>query len=64
MLPTMFFPKRMPKKTAISPRILLARILINASLYSPERMSAIVSNAKDENVVKPPKKPVKRKARV
>ena len=49
-----FFPSMIPRKTAIKPRI----------LYSPVRISTIVSRAKEEKVVKPPKRPVNRKALV
>ena len=49
-----FFPSMIPRKTAIKPRILLASTL----------SSAIVSRAKEEKVVKPPKRPVNRKALV
>lgn len=44
--------------------MLLARILNKASLYSPVFMSDMVSSVKEENVVKPPNKPVKRNIRV
>lgn len=44
--------------------MLLAKILINASLYSPVLIKVRVSNVKDENVVNPPNNPVKRNARV
>ena len=53
-----------PRKTAIKPRILLASTLSSAILYSPVRISTIVSRAKEEKVVKPPKRPVNRKALV
>lgn len=57
-------PANNPRNTAISPSMLLARILRNANLYSPVFISNIVSSVKEENVVKPPNKPVKRKIRV
>lgn len=47
--------------TATNPRILLASRYSNADLYSPDRSISIVSSVKDENVVKPPNSPVKRK---
>ena len=53
-----FFPSMIPRKTAIKPRILLASTLSSAILYSPVRISTIVSRAKEEKVVKPPKRPV------
>ena len=56
-----FFPSMIPRKTAIKPRILLASTLSSAILYSPVRISTIVSK---EKVVKPPKRPVNRKALV
>lgn len=59
-----FFPSMIPRKTAIKPRILLASTLSSAILYSPVRISTIVSRAKEEKVVKPPKRPVNRKALV
>ena len=52
-----FFPSMIPRKTAIKPRILLASTLSSAILYSPVRISTIVSRAKEEKVVKPPKRP-------
>lgn len=60
----MFLPRRKPRKTAIIPSMLLASRLIRANLYSPERIRSIVSRVKEEKVVNPPKRPVKRKARV
>ena len=62
MTEAIFLPRIIPKNTKIKPKILLAKILSKANLYSPVRMSTMVSRAKDENVVKPPKKPVKRNA--
>lgn len=59
-----FFPSMIPRKTAIKPRILLASTLSSAILYSPVRISTIVSRAKEEKVVKLPKRPVNRKALV
>lgn len=59
-----FFPSRIPRNTATSPSTLLANILSNAILYSPVRISTIVSRVKEEKVVKPPKSPVNRKALV
>ena len=44
--------------------MLLANILINASLYSPVYIKVTVSNVKDEKVVNPPNSPVNRNARV
>lgn len=59
-----FLPRRKPRNTANIPRILLASILINANLYSPDFMRVIVSSVNEEKVVNPPKSPVKRKALV
>lgn len=59
-----FFPRMIPRNTAIKPSILLASTLSSAILYSPVRISTIVSSVKEEKVVKPPKSPVNRKALV
>ena len=57
-------PTYNPAKTAINPSALLARILSRANLASPFRKRALVSKAKEEKVVNPPKSPVKRNALV
>ena len=62
--PTHCLPKYNPAKTAIKPMALLARILSRANRGSPFRKRALVSKAKEEKVVKPPKSPVKRNALV
>ena len=51
-----FFQAANPKRRQV---VLIFSI---ASLYSPVFISDIVSSANDENVVNPPKSPVKRKA--
>lgn len=53
-------PSMMPRNTAANPNILLANRYNRADLYSPERSIIIVSRVKEENVVNPPKRPVKR----
>src|SRR5690606_12561140 len=53
-----------PAKARPIPRTLLSRILTTASFVCPSRKRLIVSSENAEKVVKPPRKPIKRKARI